>query len=69
MWWSMTVHSGLVSCLLCSTAVFRQSGMVYSGGTVHYIRYTIFTSFLLRTLYWYLHGQGSGTGQAVSYTG
>jgi len=43
--------------------------MVYSGGTVHYIRYTIFTSFLLRTLYWYLHGQGSGTGQAVSYTG
>ena len=35
-------------CADYATAVFKQSGMVYSGGTVYYIRYTIFTSFSLR---------------------
>ena len=35
-------------CADYATAVFKQSGMVYSGGTVYYIRYTIFTSLSIR---------------------
>jgi len=47
-WWSITIHSGLVLCWLCSTAVIRQGGMIHLGGTGYYLHYTIFTSLSLR---------------------
>jgi len=31
--------------------VFEQGGMVYQGGTVYYIRYTIFTSLITSVRY------------------
>ena len=40
--------------------MFGQSGMVYSGGTVYYIRYTIFTSLLTS-----VHYTSSYTGKVV----
>ena len=47
-------------CADYATAVFKQSGMVYSGGTVYYIRYTIFTSLLTSVYY-----TSSYTGKVV----
>ena len=51
---------GLVLYLLYSSAVFKQGGMIYWGGTVYYIRYTIFTSFPL-----FVHYTGIYTGWVV----
>jgi len=39
---------GSVLFLLCFAAVFRQGGTIHYSGTVHYLRYTISSSLLLR---------------------